>query len=447
MYSITRRSFLGTGIFGGLATMSTPLWQSARVLAESSATATDYQALVCIALDGGCDGNNVIVPLSSSAYRAYQSARGRLALSQADLLACHDGAGSAYGFHPALKQISQLYSSGKATVLANVGSLTTPVTKADIASGIKSTPTDLMNHEAQRYQWGTSYTVTGAVHTYSGWGGRIADYVQSKNTGKFPAVVSLAPASSEEAFCYGENSYPAVVQPDASSILPLEGQQALQLIAGMPSNAILIGAAANGLNNMVQQSRILQNAVNVNPLALPGFPTTSLGLQLNQVLQMINARESLGMKKQIFLCMLPGFDTHENQLQAQATALSQLDACVGAFYNGLLSLGLQDSVTLFTSSDFGRTLLSNTTAGSDHAWGNHQLIVGGAVRGKRFYGTFPDLTLNGANDLTGQGRWIPTTSVDQYGATLAAWFGVPDTKLNSIFPNLSNFQNPNLKFV
>jgi uncharacterized protein (DUF1501 family) len=447
MYTMTRRSFLGAGIFGGLASVSMPFWQSARVLAETSATPADYKALVCVALDGGCDGNNVIVPLTSSAYRAYQTARGQLALSQSDLLACDDGTGHSYGFHPALRQISQLYSSGKATVLANVGSLTTLVTKGDITSGTKSTPTDLMNHEAQRYQWGTSHTVTGAVHTYSGWGGRIADYVQSNNTGKFPTIVSLAPATGEEAFCYGENSYPAVLQPDASSILPGEGQQALQLIAATPSNALLVGAAANGLNNMVQQSRILQDAVTANPLSLPGFPTTSLGIQLNQVLRIINARESLGMKRQIFLCLFTGFDTHENQLQGQAAALSQFDACVGAFYNGLTSLGLQDSVTLFTSSDFGRNLLSNTTAGSDHAWGNHQLIFGGAVRGKRFYGTFPDLTLNGTDDLTCQGRWIPTTSVDQYGATLATWFGVPGARLNAIFPNLSNFQNPNLKFV
>jgi uncharacterized protein (DUF1501 family) len=162
---------------------------------------------------------------------------------------------------------------------------------------------------------------------------------------------------------------------------------------------------------------------------------------------MINARGSLGMKKQIFLCVVGGFDTHQNQLQAQSAALAQLDAAVGAFYNGLMSLGLQNSVTLFTTSDFGRTLSSNTTAGSDHAWGNHQLIVGGAVRGNRFYGQFPDLTLNGADDWTGQGRWIPTTSIDQYGATLASWFGTPTNKLNSIFPNLNNFATSNLKFV
>jgi uncharacterized protein (DUF1501 family) len=447
MYKMTRRSLLRTGICGGLASMSTPFWQSARVLAESSATATDYQALVCVALDGGCDGNNVIVPLSTSAYRAYQTARGQLALSQADLLACDDGSGNAYGFHPALKQIATLYRSGKATVLANVGSLSNPVGKDDIISGTKTIPTDLMNHELQRYQWGTSYTVTGAVHTYSGWGGRIADCVQDNNSGEFPTAVSLAPASGEEAFCYGNKTYPAVIQPNASSILPSDGQEGLQLIAGMPSNAVMIGAAANGLNSMVQQNRILQEAVSSNPLSLPGFPTTSLGFQLNQVLQMINARESLGMKKQIFLCLLTGFDTHENQREAQALALAQLDACVGAFYSCLASLGLQDSVTLFTTSDFGRTLSSNTTAGSDHAWGNHQLIVGGAVRGNRIYGRFPDLTLNGADDLMGQGRWIPTTSVDQYGATLASWFGVPNTKLGSIFPNLSNFSTSNLTFV
>lgn len=447
MYKMSRRSFLEAGIFGGLASMSMPFWQSTRVFAETSTASADYKALVCLALDGGCDGNNVIVPLTSSAYRAYQMARGQLALSKSDLLACDDGMGQSYGFHPALRQISQLYSSGKAAVLTNVGSLTTPVTKRDIASGTKATPTDLMNHEAQRYQWGTSYTVTGAVHTYSGWGGRIADYVQSTNAGQFPTVVSLAPATGEEAFCYGENSHPAVLQPDASSLLPEQSQQALQLVAATSSNALLVGAAASGLNNLLQQSRILQDALTANPLTLAEFPSTSLGLQLNQVLQMINARQKLGMKRQIFLCMLTGFDTHENQLQAQTTALSQLDICVGAFYSGLVSLGLQDSVTLFTSSDFGRTLLSNTTAGSDHAWGNHQLIVGGAVRGHRFYGTFPDLTLNGEDDLTGQGRWIPTTSVDQYGATLAKWFGVPDIKLNTIFPNLNNFQNSSLNFV
>jgi uncharacterized protein (DUF1501 family) len=179
-----------------------PFWKSVRVLAESSATPGDYQALVCVALDGGCDGNNVIVPLSPNAYRAYQVARGQLTLSQTDLLACDDGSGNAYGFHPALKNIARLYRSGKATILANVGPLATPVRRDDILSGIKKTPTDLMNHELQRYQWGTSYTVTGAVHTYSGWGGRIGDCVQGNNSGSFPTVVSLAPASEEEAFCY-----------------------------------------------------------------------------------------------------------------------------------------------------------------------------------------------------------------------------------------------------
>jgi uncharacterized protein (DUF1501 family) len=431
----------------GLAEVGAHFLQPSKLFALSPQAGDGYKALVCIALDGGCDGNNVVVPLSQSNYAMYQTARANLALQPGDLHACDDGLGQGYGFHKSLSRVAELYNSGHAALLTNVGSLPNPLSKEDALTGTGTMPTDLMNHEMQRYQWGTSYAVTGATsNTYTGWGGRLADSLQRYNSGLFPAVTSLAPGADEGAFCVGQNTYPAVVAAGAS-LFPVEGQATLQMISRTSSKATLIGQAADGLKGALDQSQILDNALRATTSDSTIVSSTSLGQQLTQVLQMIAARGALGMQRQIFLCVLRGFDNHVNQLVFHNAALADLDSCIGAFYNGLVKLGLQDQVTTFTTSDFGRTLSANTQGGSDHAWGNHHVIVGAAVRGNRFYGQFPNLILNGPDDLTGQGRWIPTTSIDQYGATLASWFGVPDSDLAGIFPNLKNFGTLKLGFL
>ncbi|MDX6462361.1 MAG: hypothetical protein QOE55_6058 [Acidobacteriaceae bacterium] len=447
MSYISRRSILRLSTMAGLAEVGYHFLQPSKLFASSSLAGDGYKALVCIALDGGCDGNNVIIPLSQSSYALYQRARATLALQPPGLHACDDGSGRGYGFHTSLSRVAELYNSGQAAVLTNVGSLPNPLSKEDALNGTGTMPTDLMNHEMQRYQWGTSYAVTGATsNTYTGWGGRLADSLQAYNSGLFPAVTSLAPGADEGAFCFGQNTYPAVVAAGAS-LFPAQGQATLQMISRTSSKATLIGQAAHGLKNALDQSQILENALQATSSDSTIVSPTSLGQQLTQVLQMIAARGALGMKRQIFLCVLGGFDNHANQLAYQNTALADLDSCIGAFWDGLVKIGLQDQVTTFTTSDFGRTLTANTEGGSDHAWGNHHLIVGGAVRGNRFYGQFPDLTLNGPDDLAGQGRWIPTTSIDQYGATLASWFGVSDSNLTGIFPNLKNFGTLKVGFL
>lgn len=447
MTHLSRRNLLKTSAFTALAQVGNSFFRPANLLAMATPeAANDYKALVCIALDGGCDGNNVIVPLDSARYALYARTRGTLALDPSSLHQVQNGRREVFGFHPALSQVSSLYLSGQAAVLTNAGPLTQLVTKNDYLNNTPQIPADLMNHERQRYQWGTSYTAAGATSNYTGWGGRVADSLASMNTGAFPTVTCLTPGLAEQIFCYGKTSYPAVVSPGQSGVFPSDAFTSLQLLAKLGGKGALISTAASGLKDAMSQGALLASVLSAAPPYTTVFPSSGLGAQLQQALSMIAARSSLGTQRQIFLCALQGFDNHENQLWNQQNALTDLDACLAAFTAGLKELGLLNQVTTFTTSDFGRSLAVNNSAGSDHAWGNHHLIIGGAVRGNRFYGTFPDITPNSADDL-GQGRWLPSTSVDQYGATIASWFGVPDTQLTTLFPNLKNFTTSKLAFI
>ena len=447
MTSLSRRNLIKASAFSALAQVGNSFLRPASLLAMTTPqTSSDYKALVCIALDGGCDGNNVIVPLDNTRYGLYSLTRGSLALDPASLHQVQNGANEVYGFHPSLSNLSSLYSSGQAAVLANAGPLTQLVTKNDYLNSASTIPSDLMNHERQRNQWGTSYTAPAAISNYTGWGGRVADSVAAMNTGAFPTVTCLTPGFAEQIFCYGKTSYPAVVSPGQAGVFPTDANTPLQLLAKLGSKGALVGAAASGLKDAMSQSALLASVLSSAPPYTTIFPNSALGAQLQQTLSMIAARTALGMQRQIFLCALQGFDNHQTQLWNQQVALTDLDNCLASFTAGLKELGLLNQVTTFTTSDFGRSLAANSSAGSDHGWGNHHMIIGGAVRGNRLYGSFPDLTPNSGDDL-GQGRWIPSTSVDQYGATLASWFGVPDSQLTTLFPNLKNFTTPKLGFV
>jgi uncharacterized protein (DUF1501 family) len=446
MIPLSRRDvFKGFAAFGMSAALQN-LLSPIRLLAQTPGSPSSYKALVCIVLDGGCDSNNVIVPMDQSQYELYQSARPDIIVPRSTLIPFKTSSGSSYGINPALSNIASMVGSGKCSVIANVGPLSRPLTKQSFMDGTGSVPTNLMNHELQKVQWGTCFNDTSALSTtHSGWGARIGDALSSFSSGQYPIVTGLD-EGIEVAFCMGGSSSPALMSP-GSTTLPEPALASLQILSATPAGSLMVSAATDGLRGAVRQEAALRNALTTAPTLQTVFPNTPLGSQLAQAAQLMAVRGALGLKRQIFMVQHGGFDTHMQQVSSFGSTLSQLDAAVGAFQSALAELGLTDEVLTFTTSDFNRSLLENSGGGTDHAWGGHQLIFGGPVKSADLYGTFPDLTINGPDDFLGTGCWIPTTSVDQYGATLASWMGVPDSALSSIFPNLPNFPNQKLGFV
>jgi uncharacterized protein (DUF1501 family) len=209
----------------------------------------------------------------------------------------------------------------------------------------------------------------------------------------------------------------------------------------------LAQAANNTMANSMADATALNAALAKGSPLKTQFPATSLGAQLQDVAQIIQVQSYLGMTRQIFFCSLGGFDTHANQLATHNSLYPQLSQALAAFYAATQELGMAQNVTTFTESDFSRTFQPATTDGSDHAWGSHHLVLGGAVKGGQVYGQFPTFELAGPNDADVRGRWIPTTSIDQYGATLCSWFGIPSSALATVFPNFANFGSQKLGFV
>jgi uncharacterized protein (DUF1501 family) len=425
-------------------------------------TSSPYQALVCIFLNGGNDGHNTVIPIQTAQqnYSLYSQARGGLAIPQATLLSIPNGSDT-YGLHPMLPEIQALYLQKKAAVLANVGMLVAPFpTKAAFQTAAPSMiPQQLFSHSDQTGQWQTAIP-TGLGN--SGWGGRIADVLQTQSPAQnvgatFPAVSSISGCGQ---FCTGVNNLPASVPPSSG---PASATTMARLGGLTPNSNTANGmsqllAFDNGMllvqggNNTVQNGSNYANTITgllPNNKIQTAFPANNpLASQLLTVANVMSIHSQIGITRQIFFCSLGGFDTHSGQQETQPGLLQQLSQAVGAFYNCLSQeLALANSVVTFTASEFGRTLSPSGNDGSDHAWGNHHFIVGGGVQGGKIYGTFPSLALGGPNDANTRGTLIPSTGVDQYGSTIAQWFGVAGGNLTTVFPNISNYPTNNLGFL
>jgi uncharacterized protein (DUF1501 family) len=409
---------------------------------------TDYKALVCVFLFGGNDANNTLIPFDTAGYTNYSTVRGPLAIPQSQLLQL--SAMPNFALNPNLPDIQTLFDNKNAAFVVNVGTLIEPTTKAQYKAGT-GLPTNLFSHPDQQLEWQNA-AQSGATST--GWAGRIADQLTAAyNSGaSVPMITSVA---GDTLFCNGNASTPVSVSPGnlggaqcSEGTTECGAQLATaQTLLTFDSGLTLVHADNSITSNAYSYAKTLSAAVqSVSPLKTV-FPTSTFGSQLQQIAQIIQVRAALGVSRQIFFCGVGNFDTHSNQLALQNALLASLSPALSAFYAATVEMGVQNSVTSFTMSDFSRTFQPNSNTGSDHAWGSHHIVMGGAVKGGQMYGTFPTLALNGPDDSGTNGRWVPTSGSVQYAATLASWFGVSPTQMPTIFPNIASFPTANLGFV
>jgi uncharacterized protein (DUF1501 family) len=474
----TRRDFIRQAACAALGTAAlTSAIRDLRFMnaAVAQSNIIDYKALVCIFLAGGNDSNNLIIPTIQSEYDNYAAIRTAvLALPQNSLLSIPtlNSDGHEYGLHPSCPELQTLFGEGKLALLFNTGTLVHPLTRVQYSSGQYPKPPQLFSHADQVTQWQTSVPDQPPL---TGWGGRCADLLAAVQPG---APISLSVTlSGANTFEVGNTiSQYSVSSSGAIALSGVSGARlaALTNILGLSYPNMQAQAYAGVAKHSIDTGTLLNNAIAATGSATywtTPFPTTitpptggnafgsSLSPQLKMVARLIEAGQraaasgGFGMKRQIFFCQVGGYDLHTNQtpgpnsttIGSHANLLAELSQCMLAFQRAMEQLGLANNVTAFTASDFGRTFPSNGQ-GSDHGWGSHHLILGGAVKGQRTYGAFPTLAVNGPDD-TSTGRWIPTTAIDQYFATLATWFGVDNGNLATVFPNIGRFSTPNLGFI
>ncbi len=452
--SYPRRRFLSQSAqvaMGGAAAWAT---MGQMQLAQAANLPSDYRALVCIYLFGGNDSFNMVAPRSATAYANYQAARPALSIAQASLLPINPlsgAAGTDWGLHPAMAEMQTLFESGRASLLANVGPLVAPTTKAAYQARSVPLPPELFSHVDQQAY---SMSMGSETAAKSGWGGRIADrlgdYGLLAGAG-LPASISLSGSNMWQAGA-GEGIYTMGSSgPSRISDTLRSTTTSSRTVPRRDAFYKLLDIAQRDASGLAREhARINRRAIDFSEFAFNAissgqpittvFPTPSqnrLSDPLRTVARTIAARTALGQRRQVFFVGYGGWDTHDNMLVDHQRQLQVLSQATAAFYNATVELGVSQQVTTFTMSDFGRTL-NNNGDGTDHGWGGHSWVVGGDVVGRRIFGQMPEMRLTSELDV-GRGRMIPTTAVEQLGSTLARWFGLRYGDAVDIFPNLRNF--------
>lgn len=464
----------------GLTALTQTVWDLRMMnaaIAQSTTQPAGYKALVCLFLFGGNDANNLLIPTDATTYAAYAKTRGALALPQSALAATAlnplTSDGHNYALHSSCPELAGLFNTGKLAAVTNVGTLVGPINRAQYLGGTAAKPPQLFSHSDQQVQWQTSVP---DQPSRTGWGGRVADLVSSLNGSNSVSMnLSVSGTNTFEVGShitgYSVSTGGAVALNLPNNTLGLAEQQAVKDLIALDTGSTFSGnlyekSFALSVNQGILNAGIINGAIsNTSPNAPTNFvwktpfPNTSLGSQLKMIARLIAGRNnpSILHNRQVFFASVGGYDLHSGQIGTtngvpdptvgpHANLFKDLSQSLKAFYDATAQLGVDNSVTTFTVSDFGRTFPINGGTGSDHGWGSHQLVMGGGIKGQSIYGTFPTLAVNGPDD-TSTGRWIPTTSVDEYSATLAKWFGVSQTNMPSIFPNLTRFASPDLGFM
>lgn len=462
MDSITRRRFLRAAAAGGLTYAFGRVPGLAYAQMTGGGSFSDYKALVCVFLFGGNDSWNMVVPSSTAEWNVYKTSRQNLAVDQDTLLpmnlAVPDPSGWTFGLNPAMPDVAGMFNAGRAAFVANIGPLIAPTSLTQYQNRSVPLPPQLFSHNDQQDQW---HSLKGNVPSKSGWAGRIAEiFANAVANQQLPLNVSLSGQTLYQAgtavpYTMGAAG-PQTFSGFATSGIGPARRQAFENVAKASYPTVYERAFAKVQQRALQFGDLVSNALAQPQVPdFPSFPNAAtlsgLATQLRTVAKLISVRDTLQMSRQIFFVSTGGFDTHDDQLTDQPTLLSTVSDALKRFDDAMQYLNVSQSVVAFTQSDFGRTLTSNGD-GTDHAWGGVQIVTGGAVLGGRIYGNYPLLKIGArlaterADDVSG-GRFIPTTSSDQYAATLARWFGISQADLPTVAPSINNFAVQNLAFL